>query len=465
MSASAGCSIDSLPAMNVKPIRNVWMPQALAKQLLDAHHCTFDPPPSPEIGCAQPELFEDAEPEERWSPVENTTVKQITYMPVSKASSSKLPSQSLVDSHSPKRFKKKHVILQDGGSLDDIVRSRARSMMPSIADGKPCAVLDDTIDGHLQLLGKTDMVQKKNDAKVPPKPIRNELLAYAAARPKSTLTPAPPKKVDWRDHPLLRNPPWYEKMAKAPEGSSRAAVTLLTAVPLYRNRPLIAALEAGGFTLLEHNLQGQGVDLILSASTGIIFRPLKDVAIDLRNTVERIKLAAHYFTRILLVLEAAPYRAQTSDQDIEVNPLTPAVVKALSVLPQAISNGTQDKASGSIGKLDFIVAKNGGSEVGKVLRATLEAEVSGLRRNIGDFDTAEVSGNRQWLRSEEVSWLALIFMPSRLNRYRTTRPGGSSKISNSTPSVPRMSCSSASPYRTFYTSGPRETALCSFVMS
>ncbi|ORX40055.1 hypothetical protein BD324DRAFT_616091 [Kockovaella imperatae] len=347
------------------------------------------------------------------SPIKTSEMKVPTYMPVASASGSKIMAEwnipLAVSSNTEivKKARSSRVVLQDGGSLEDIVKSRLSAMAQQDTEDDD-AVIEDKIKNMLKS-GGSDIKERKLD------PIG---LGRTKSRPApSVLAPMPAvkrvpvKKSNWRENKHLRNPAWYDKMVKTRQATSQPTVTALASLDLLQDRPLTSQLEKAGFRLMDSDLPYHGADLILSAKTSVIFRPIQVISDKFEMLVKAIDSACDYFDRVLLVFDVLRNRRFSPGVDGEgADPLTPALIEKLPNVRETLQSRTMKPSDHkSKGRVEVIVATNGSAEVANALLTLLNAEVAELGRRIGSADAMELGENRDWLDSneeEQIQWLA-----------------------------------------------------------
>lgn len=237
----------------------------------------------------------------------------------------------------------------------------------------------------------------------------------------------------------LTNPSWYAKACHVARSAGTTPLQVLASVDLFRNRPLVSALQTRQLDLLDEDAHMGGADLIPWATVGVLFRRLADVG-DVKAykaVVDSLKAAVVYYERVILVFEVKPYvdtapekdilrrmedakeddhllqsvrepntprkaipiSADTNTEEVEADvkaSVPPAARQALSRLRRTAAtiegfNGMEKVAS----KVDIVFAHNGPGEVAGAIRAIAEYEE---KRKMG-----KKGEKRDWLQVAQVS--------------------------------------------------------------
>ena len=252
---------------------------------------------------------------------------------------------------------------------------------------------------------------------------RPELVHVEKAKPPSPPPPPPPKRIEparngflalspvkagaWKQDPIVKNPVWYGT-ATASANKTQAEqwkIAVLTSVNIHHDRSLVRAFEAMGIALLDRDGTIQGADMVLSATTAVLFRSLAKLPDEAQAILDTLRTVKQYYDKILLVFEVEQYKqkeevgrqADTTPLNNEVNRALPAFRRSV-----AITLTNDDEKSGGSVNLEILMAKNGATEV-EVLRWVMEQEFELLRRSIGDVAAIELCEDRQWLHEDDVS--------------------------------------------------------------
>lgn len=201
----------------------------------------------------------------------------------------------------------------------------------------------------------------------------------------------------------VKNDSWYIKASTtAPPSKKLSVLSGITEVDLAHRALRRHLMER--FDLVGRNPRSlQGVDLILSGTTGVIFCQGSDVQSP--ALIERLKVASRYYTMIYVVFEIVNYRHYDQlqakgtepgpdDNDQEALRQVPKFNRSLHV--EHMGSVT---ASVSVG-----VAAKGAAEVVKVLRNVVDEELA-TARNLNGLEGALLAcEDRRWLCDEEVSY-------------------------------------------------------------
>jgi hypothetical protein len=227
------------------------------------------------------------------------------------------------------------------------------------------------------------------------------------------------KSQEWKNHATIRNPPWWDVLAQNAQ-TDLEEVPVLVNISVTRQRSLAKALEKA-FVLVERSIELrtgsvetaelgspllrygclQGADMVLSASTAVVFYRIGDITLSLNDIVARLAGTARYYERILVVFEVVDYntRRNPEDTDGDVNPLSTATIQAVPSLRRGIA-GLIAEAEVSV---DLIFACEGPERLARTIRTWLEEEFVELRKAYGDAlmrDACE--GRGEWILRDEV---------------------------------------------------------------
>lgn len=214
-------------------------------------------------------------------------------------------------------------------------------------------------------------------------------------------------KVDWRKDKSIRNPKWFTG-ATSPvsedAATARGCLPVVVGGPVIQKRHLYRSLEAFGLEMVECEGHVQSTDLVLSPKTAIIFHNLATLADGRDLLLHRVKRAAVYFERTIIILEVISYRllASKTDADIETNPLTPELVKSLGALKRALAVSIQPGQDEMIGTAELIFAVNGSDEVAGAIRHLAEQDNLRISARCNTL-VREVWDRKQWIQQESVS--------------------------------------------------------------
>jgi hypothetical protein len=270
-------------------------------------------------------------------------------------------------------------------------------------------------------------IDHKKIRTIEPMATAHELASFFSdlTNPPSTTTTGPVKKPvlahakknqdkgeaqDWRKDKCIQNPKWYggslrlSASRSTSEGdNSPTPIPIIIAAPILQNRPLYRALEEINFVPVEKDSPHiQHVDLILSPSCGIIFHPLAKLEKDHAKLLHRLKSAAFYFTRVVLVLEVVPYRLFKDPKSVaELVPVNEGIVKALSAFKRGLEVAVNSQ-EGLIGSAEIVFASNGAGEVASMLRG-LSIKLDGEMMKGCEGDTLGLWQDKSWIHKEIVS--------------------------------------------------------------
>ena len=211
---------------------------------------------------------------------------------------------------------------------------------------------------------------------------------------------------EWRKHKSIQNPKWFGssiRLSASETVDSRIPVPIIIAAPILQNRPLYRALECINFVPVEKDSPHvQHVDLIISPSTGIIFHPLAKLENDHAKLLHRLKSAAFYYTRVVLVLEVIPFRLFKDPKSVaDLVPVNEGTVKALSAFKRGLEVGVNSQ-DGLIGSAEIVFESNGAEEVASMLRG-LSMKLDGEMMKGCQGDILGLWQDKSWIHKEIVS--------------------------------------------------------------
>lgn len=303
------------------------------------------------------------------------------------------PTQDELDLQAPP-IKRKRVKPQppspDGLSLDDIVKAKVASAGPpphvaSIMDHQRSA---------------RDFFRLQNID------IQEDSVPSVKAAPESapvalTLGPAKQttKKPDWRKNTAFKNPPWYEQGIRAAVLS--ISIPVLVTMDLVKKRQITKALKSH-FKLIERVSPQQSVELILSASTGVIFLGLDEVESKRDHIIKRLTESTRHYQQTIVVMLWTTPKASVGTEDDDIGPADKSI-SAISALKRYIGGAVLSDVEDPSTNVHWVFALNGVEEAVKALRYKLEEDFVTLRGQVGDVAAAAVCEKRQWLYKDEVS--------------------------------------------------------------
>ena len=233
--------------------------------------------------------------------------------------------------------------------------------------------------------------------------------AFPVARKASTKRPTPSQSTEpehlWINSPAIKNPAWYED-AICTQLLPKDPIAVLASLHLCQERSLVRNLEQVGLEIVERESPIQGTDLVVSASTAILFRQLRTLPTQITDMMQNLKLATTYFSRVIVVFEVVSYGVMEKQVDTmisSIDPLSPTTLATLSALRRSIAVNIVPGMSGTIGVVELVFATQGATEVSRALAAILDSEAKRLETLIGVKLASEVCGHRQWLGREGVS--------------------------------------------------------------
>lgn len=211
---------------------------------------------------------------------------------------------------------------------------------------------------------------------------------------------------EWKAAPVIKNPGWYSKILELP-AQNLEPVTVLTSMRLLHNRPLTQALNIY-FDRVEQEGSLQNVDLILSASTAVVFRELSRLDESHKELLSDLQKATRYYRRVIVVFETVNFgnhdKRRSRNKEDQVNPLNPTIMKAIPAFRRAVAIAVVAEDS-SPSQVDIVFAANGATEVAIVLRGVVEEEFGLLRASMGDREAREACEDRKWLHVDPVDLL------------------------------------------------------------
>ncbi|ODO05273.1 hypothetical protein L198_01965 [Cryptococcus wingfieldii CBS 7118] len=238
--------------------------------------------------------------------------------------------------------------------------------------------------------------------------------------------------VNWRADPAIQNPSWYDRASQGNVQPYANPMPVIAKVDLFKNRPLIKALESQNFYLFD-NRDLQGADLVISPVTAVIFRSLQtlpDVHVQL---LEQLKEAASFYHHVILVFETISFVIADKHEDAGkcANPLGVEIIHALGSLKRGQKAAWQGDAD-IIGKVEFVFACEGANEVVRGVMGALESDEAMLKDRMGEEEYQRYGG-RRWMQSEPVpdheATLIDTFGVNTFNaRFATVRHGGAERL-------------------------------------
>jgi hypothetical protein len=228
--------------------------------------------------------------------------------------------------------------------------------------------------------------------------------------PQEIEAPQEAVKKDWREDSAFKNPRWFTS-ALSTLSRYDHLIPVLATMSLLRHRPITKALKHH-FNVIEREVPQQGVDLVLSASIGVLFFKLEEAESKKQEILNALKTAIKYYRRIVLVLHHT--RAANDAAD---TPPAPPQVQAVPALRRAIAMGTAAEGPGGV---ELVCNLLDLSECALALRGLLEQEFVTIRSSIGDLASEEICERREWLFKDEVSTLSMSRMVSGVPRSRLT---------------------------------------------
>ena len=266
-----------------------------------------------------------------------------------------------------------------------------------------------SIPGYLQSL------QRPNLAHASPRP---------TSQPKADVSDLTDSLPSWTINPAIKNPNWYENAALSVTRQSRP-VAVLASINLLQERSVIRSLEERGFDIVERDSRIQEADLVLSASTAVLFRKLATLPDELVPLIRSLKLATVYYQRVFVVLEVVSFAIthNGTNDSRSVDPLRTPILKSLSAFRRRLALSLVPGENDVIGSVDLLFASNGPAEVAQVLRTIMEKDCDRLS-HVAGHESTELCGPRAWLSNDDVSiaCLLLIYLSDPLNRLKMRRP-------------------------------------------
>ena len=242
-------------------------------------------------------------------------------------------------------------------------------------------------------------------------------------KPKTNNVPTKPAKRndEWRNDATIRSPTWWKSLTQDARDDLEK-VSVLVDISVRRNRSLAKALTRA-FELVERSTEThagseeaamlgssvlrygwlQGADLVLSATTAVVFYNMNAVTTNLNEIVTRLLGTARYYRQVLVIFEVVDYHThlQAGETDGHPNPLSADLLQAVPKLRRAIIGslaGAELEAD-----VELIFACDGPAQLTRLLRNSLEEEFVESRKTYGDarvWDACE--GRGEWLSLDEV---------------------------------------------------------------
>lgn len=298
-----------------------------------------------------------------------------------------------------KRKRPAHTAQTQGVSLEDIVKAKAAKL--GIEPSSEPSSLNDPKKAA------RDFFRLQNVA-VPdePSPLKKQSTSKATSRPAEAKPIKVKAKPDWKSHAAFKNPSWHDQAVGRTISGSLPKIPVLATIDLVRNRPIARALK-DHFNLVERIHPQQGVDLVLSATTGVTFFKIQEVQSQRDNMVETLKISCSHYRHTIVVFTAdstLSIGGATSGEvdEIDEDPF-PTAINAIPTLKRSVAGLVLPSAKDSGAKVDYLFALDGMQDVVKVLRVKLEEDFITLRSLIGDDAATVVCEERQWLDKDEVS--------------------------------------------------------------
>lgn len=296
-------------------------------------------------------------------------------------------------------------------TLEEIVAKRAKKSL----EDNPARILPNTKStskpstiSELESQLKEHVATMTGNNKTPPlKPIKPRFEVRLTS-PEFATPNKPPPKPHWRLNPLLKNAKWYTRVTSRPITTEpRLPRYVLATIDLMQNVHLVTALRKEEFRILDEDRSTlTGVDLALSPTTGILFRPLAGLAKSLTALLADLDISTNHYTRVIVILEVKSYGIKNLDPDNiptdDADPHTPETYGALEDFVQAIAerNEEQAKGGGAMGVIKLAFALNGAGEAARVVRAMSDHPEQ-------DFVFPDPDG--RWLDREVVCFLSIKY--------------------------------------------------------
>lgn len=241
----------------------------------------------------------------------------------------------------------------------------------------------------------------------------------------NVVTPSP--KVDWRKEKAFQNPEWFSDvppLSSKVDGSRAGRLPLVIGQSVIQQRSLYRALEKFDLELVELDGQVQAADLALSPNTAVIFHSLASLSTTKDDLIQRVKRAAIYYQKVVIVFEVVSFRLldKTPDAEVEASPLTPEISKLLGAVKRALAVSVQPGVDNIIGEAEAVFAVNGCEQVASAIRRLAEEDDSRISARCDPL-VKEVWGSKQWAQQEQVriQWNLIVVWTDRTRRQMTKR--------------------------------------------
>jgi hypothetical protein len=222
----------------------------------------------------------------------------------------------------------------------------------------------------------------------------------------------------WRKHPSIQNPSWYGQNIRLAASDTMKAAPRGTPIPIFiassvlRNRPIYRAIENVDFDSVEGDTSHiQYVDIVLTPSTGIIFHPLNKLPTTDTALLKRVKAAAVYFQRTIIVFEVIPYRLLAVQKDASKgtdmeDPLSAKVLHALASFRRAIAIQLEEKKEDMMGTAEVVFATKGAEEVSNMLKGVAITFNNDMSKTLKGT-TLDLWKGKKWVHQDMVRHRAM----------------------------------------------------------
>ncbi|WVF69146.1 hypothetical protein IAT40_003920 [Kwoniella sp. CBS 6097] len=255
----------------------------------------------------------------------------------------------------------------------------------------PAAVADPhTLDGHLILRGRSDLVDQDKPASQP-----------------CDLPPVEEEEIeDWRSNKDIQNPKWYLESSSATFAPHDPPFPILIASTVLQNIALMRATREEGFDLVERENKMEETDIVLSATTAVLIHDFSELGHTHDKLFQDLKAAAGFYKRVILVFEMQPFLAADHNyrhsvgEKIASSPLSSDAMRGLKTLKKAYGFAFKSTKS-IIGDIEIIYACNGAAEVARALSHVVREEGEQAGPCMEERHWNEMWGARDWLVREQ----------------------------------------------------------------
>nr|XP_019045679.1 hypothetical protein I302_06070 [Kwoniella bestiolae CBS 10118]OCF24609.1 hypothetical protein I302_06070 [Kwoniella bestiolae CBS 10118] len=210
------------------------------------------------------------------------------------------------------------------------------------------------------------------------------------------------EREHWTKDPSIKNPKWYIKSIDNPPDARETPLPIFVAMSMFKRIPLIRALRAEGFNLVEREEVMHSADMVLSPSTAVVFRNLSELSYTYDQLLQDLKDACTRFTKVIVIFETIPFSASEKNLDAKktTNPITREVQNGIETIKRLLPMALQS-TNRPTGKVDLVFAYNGATEVVMALMCLMDEEGKKMLKKDKNGHK-EVYEDRSWLEKEPV---------------------------------------------------------------